>query len=263
MDSTNPALKNAWRSGQRFATVRDLSPADLQRQYDQPAYTPVHERTMTVPAVVQRTLAMLLVVAATGTATWVGLPERLFAPVVLVALLVGLGLALFISFRRVTNPAAILAYSAAEGIVLGAISHLYEQRYGGIVLQAVMLTGGVFFTMLLLYTSRIIRATPRFARIVVGALVGCLLLMVVNLGAALIGGGDGLGLRSGGPLAIGFSIVCIIVAAMTFVLDFDQIERGVAARVPERYSWYAAFGIVVGLVWLYLEILRLLGYARR
>lgn len=263
MESTNPALKNAWRNGQRFATFRDASPAELQQQYDRPAYTPVHEQPMTVAAVVQHTLAMLLVVAATGGAAWLALPDRLFGPVLLVAVLVGLGLGLVISFKQVTNPAVILAYSAVEGVVLGAISHLYEQRYGGIVLQAVVLTAGVFFGMLLLYTNRIVRATPRFTRIVLGAMVGVLLLMVVNFGAALIGGGAGLGLRSGGPLAIGFSIVCIIVAAMTFVLDFDQIERGVAAGVPERYSWYASFGIVVGLVWLYLEILRLLGYARR
>ncbi len=262
MKSNNPALnRSEWGRGQRLATFRDMTPAELQQSYDQPAYAPPHERTMTVDDVVVRTLALLGMVALTGAATWFGLRDAGYA-LVLTAAIVGLVLALVVIFRQSTNPALILAYAAVEGVALGGISRLYETAYHGIVMQAVLGTAGVFGGMVIAYRARWVRATPRFTRWLMGALIGVVVLMVVNLLASWIGGGDGLGLRAGGPLAIGFSLVCIAVAALTFVLDFDAIEKGVRAGAPERYAWYASFGIVVGLVWLYLEILRLLGYLR-
>lgn len=265
MESSNPALSGDWgrRPAQRYATFRDVSPADLQRAYDAPAYVPVHERVMTVDSVVLRTAAMLAVLALAGAATWVALPAALFGPVVLVSAIAGLVLALVIVFKQVTNPAAVLSYAALEGVVLGAISKLYESAYGGIVLQAVVATAAVFAGMVVVYRAKLIRATPRFAKVLTGALFGVLGLMIANALVGWIGGGSGLGLRSGGTLSIVFSLVVIVIAALTFILDFDQVERAVAAGVPERFAWYAAFGIVVGLVWLYLEILRLLGYLRR
>ncbi len=142
------------------------------------------------------------------------------------------------------------------------MSHLFESLFHGIVLQAVIGTAGVFGAMVIAYTQRWIRATPKFARWVIGALIGVVVLMVVNLLASLIGGGAGLGLRAGGPLAIGFSLLCIGIAALTFILDFDSVEKAVAGGAPERYAWYASFGIVLGLIWLYFEILRLLSYFR-
>ncbi len=258
MESNNPALSRTdWGRGQRFATFRDMSAEDLERTYAAPAYTPVRERTMTVDDVVVRTLAMIGVLALAGAVTWVGLGALGYA-LVLPAAIVGLVLALIIVFKQVTNPALILSYAAVEGVVLGAVSRAYEHSFGGIVVQAVVATGAVFAGMMIAYRARWIRATPRFTRWLTGALIGVVALMVVNLLAGLIGGGDGLGLRTDSPLGIGFSIVCIAIAALTFIVDFDVIERAVAAGAPERYAWYAGFGIVVGLIWLYLEILRLL-----
>jgi uncharacterized YccA/Bax inhibitor family protein len=231
--------------------------------YDAPAYTPVHERVMTVDAVVTRTAAMLAVVFATGAATWLALPERYYAVAVLGAAIVGLALGLVIAFRQLTNPALILTYAAVEGVVLGAVTRVFEARYPGIAVQAVVGTAAVFGSMVFAYRMRWLRATPMFTRVVMGALIGVVVLMLANLVVGLVGHGDGLGLRSGGTVGIIFSLVCIVVAALTFILDFDQVERGIAARLPERYAWYAAFGIVMGLIWLYLEILRLLGNLRR
>ncbi|MDP9240926.1 MAG: Bax inhibitor-1/YccA family protein [Actinomycetota bacterium] len=261
MQSNNPALNRTdWGRGQRLATFRDISPDELQRSYDSPAFTPVHERTMTVDDVVQRTLAMVGVLGLTGAVAWLLGPVGLV--LALPAALIGFVLSLVIIFKQITNPVAILAYAALEGLLLGAVSRLFETAYHGIVLQAVIGTAAVFFGMVFAYTQRWIRATPKFTRWVVGALIGVVVLMVVNLLASLIGGGDGLGLRSGGPIAIGFSLVCIGIAALTFVLDFDGVEKAVAGGAPQRYAWYASFGIVLGLVWLYFEILRLLSYLR-
>lgn len=263
MQSSNPALNRSdWGRGARLATVRDASPDELQRSYDAPAYLPVRERTMTVDDVVVRTLAMLGLLALTGALTWVGLGDRGYA-LALPAAIVGLVLALVIIFRQLTSPALILAYAAVEGVVLGAVSRSYDQRFHGIVVQAVIATAAVFGGMLVAYRTKMIRATPRFARWLTGALIGVVALMLINLVIGLVGGGNGLGLRAPTPLGIGFSLLCIAIAALTFILDFDMVEKGVRAGAPERFAWYAAFGIVVGLIWLYLEILRLLGYARR
>lgn len=263
MQSNNPALSRSdWGRGQRFATFRDASAEDLQRAYDAPAYVPVRERTMTIDDVVVRTLAMLGVVAVAGAVTWAGLGD-LGTALVLPAAIVGLVLALIVIFRQVTNPALILSYAAVEGVVLGAVSRVYEQAFGGIVVQAVVATAAVFTGMIVAYRARWIRATPRFTRWLTGALIGVLALMLINLLVGVIGGGDGLGLRTATPVGIVFSLVCIAIAALTFVVDFDVIERAARAGAPERFAWYAAFGLVVGLIWLYLEILRLLGYMRR
>ena len=117
--------------------------------------------------------------------------------------------------------------------------------------------------MLFLYKNRVLRATPKFTKIVYGTFLGLFGLLVVNvLINAFDGSGSGLGLRDGSPLAILFSLVFIAVGSMTFVLDFDQAERMVAAGVPEKEAWRISFGLVVGLVWLYFELLRLLSYFR-
>ncbi len=260
MQSNNPALNRSdWGRGQRLSTVPDMTPEELQRSYESPSFTPVHERTMTVDDVVVRTLAMLGVIAATGAVAW--MLGDIGVMLALPAAIVGFILALVIIFRQKTSPALILSYAAVEGFFLGAISGLYNSAFGGgIVLQAVIGTAGVFAGMTFAYQARWIRATPKFARWVTGALIGVVVLMIANALMSWIGGGNGLGLRDGGPIAIIFSLVCIGVAALTFILDFDGIEKAIAAGAPQTYAWYGAFGIVMGLVWLYLEFLRLLSY---
>jgi uncharacterized YccA/Bax inhibitor family protein len=225
---------------------------------------PVTER-MTIDDVVVRTVALLAIVGVFGAIGWFVLPDSVSTGVAIVAAMVGLALGLVISFARITNPALISVYAAAEGLFLGVISQAYNDAYNGIVIQAVAATFGVFFGMAALYKFRIIRVTPTFTKWVIGALIGVFVLMLVNFGLALfnVNGGTGLGLRSGGTTAIIFSLICIGIAALTFAIDFKTIEELANAGADRKYAWYASFGLVVGLVWLYLEILRLLGYMRR
>jgi uncharacterized YccA/Bax inhibitor family protein len=240
------------------------SAADLQGMFDKPAYTGPRptDRYMTLDDVVQRTAAMLGTILLAGAIAWFALPDRLFTPALIISAMGGLGLGLFMAFTQRVNAFTALLYSAFEGVLLGAISHVFEQRYPGIVVQAVAGTVMVAAGMLFVYKIGAIRVTPKLTRVVVGATIGVFGLMVVNLIAYLFTS-DGLGLRSGGPFAVIFSLICIVIAAFNLVLDFDMIERGIRQGAPQKFAWYAAFGLTVTLVWLYIEILRLLGYARR
>jgi uncharacterized YccA/Bax inhibitor family protein len=259
----NPVINQFGRSagggGQGVPT-----PAELQGMFDKPAYAGPRptDRYMTLDDVVQRTGAMLGTILLAGAVTWVALPDHLYAPVLVVALMGGLGLGLFMSFTQRVNAPLAMIYSVCEGVLLGAISHAFEQRWHGIVIQAVTGTVMVAGGMLFVYKIGAIRVTPRLTRVVVGATIGVFGLMVVNLIAYLFTP-DGLGLRSGGPVAVLFSLLCIGIAAFNLMLDFDMIERGIRNGAPQKMAWLAAFGLTVTLVWLYIEILRLLGYLNR
>jgi uncharacterized YccA/Bax inhibitor family protein len=217
-------------------------------------------RTMTVDDVVVRTVALLAITGVVGAFTWAIVPIEMSFAVAIAGAMIGLVLGLVISFARVTNPLVIGAYAAVEGVFLGAVSEAFNAAYPGIVLQAVIGTFGLFFVMAGLYKIRAIRATPRFVRGVIAAMIGLFALMMINLVLSFFNVDTGL--RSGGALAIIFSVACIIVASLSFVLSFAEVEEGVRYGLPERYAWHASFGILVSLVWLYLEILRLLGYLR-
>ncbi|HET6876441.1 MAG TPA: Bax inhibitor-1/YccA family protein [Jatrophihabitans sp.] len=238
------------------------SAVDLQKMYDRPAYEGPRAGYMTLDDVVQRTAAMLGTILVAGAVAWVALPEHLWLPALMISAMGGLALGLYMSFSMKVNAGLALVYSALEGVALGAISHLFEQRWHGIVIQAVTGTVMVAAGMLVVYKVGAIRVTPKLTRIVVGATIGVFGLMVVNMLAYLFTPG-GLGLRTGGPLAIVFSLLCIAIAAFNLVMDFDMIERGIRQGAPQKFAWYAAFGLTVTLVWLYIEILRLLGYSRR
>jgi uncharacterized YccA/Bax inhibitor family protein len=261
VNSNNPVLGRGFgqQGGQRFATFNQQpAPAasDLQNMYDRPAYAPT--RYLSLDDVVMKTAACLGVLVAFAALAWIADLGGL----AIAGGLVGFVLALVISFRQSTNPALILTYCALEGLFLGAISHLFNDAYSGIVQQAVLGTGAVFGGMLVVYKTGAIRVTPKFTRWLLGALIGVVVLALVNMIASFFGDGDGLGLRSGGALAIGFSLLCIGIAALTFLLDFDMVDKAIRQGAPEKFAWYAAFGMIVGLVWLYLEILRLLSYFR-
>ena len=215
---------------------------------------------MTLDDVIVKTGILLAIIAVTGGAAWVG---DLPVGVGFLAAIVGFGLAMVNIFKKQVSPPLVIAYAVAQGLFLGTISHFYNTRFGGgIVVQAVLATGVVFTAVLLGYKSGRLRATPKFTKIVTIGLVSMVGLVLVNGLIGLFAGGDPLDIRSGGPLAILVSLGLIIFGALTFVLDFDQADRMVAAGVEERESWRVSFGLVVGLVFLYLEILRLLSYFR-
>jgi uncharacterized YccA/Bax inhibitor family protein len=236
----------------------------LQGMFEKPAFTGPRptDRYMTLDDVVQRTAAMLGTILVAGAIAWVAVPDRLYAPVLIISLMGGLGLGLFMSFTQRVNAPLALLYSAFEGVLLGAISHAFENWKSGIVIQAITGTVMVAAGMLFVYKIGAIRVTPRLTRMVVGATIGVFGLMLVNLVAYLFTP-HGLGLRSGGTIAILFSLVCIVIAAFNLMLDFDMIEQGIRQGAPQKTSWLAAFGLTVTLVWLYVEILRLLGYLNR
>jgi uncharacterized YccA/Bax inhibitor family protein len=242
-----------------------------QPAYGQPGYgqqpyptaegypaAPPTVQPMTVDDVVVKTITLLAVLGASAAAAWVLVPDALLVPAWIGAALVGLVLGLVISFSRMANPALVVTYAVIEGVFVGLASKVFENLYSGIVLQAVVATFGVFFLMAMLYKARAIRATPRLIRGVIAAMVGILAVILINWVLALFGVNTGL--RDGSPLAIGFSLVVIVVAALSFVLSFHEVEEGVRMGLPQRYAWMASFGILVSLVWLYLEILRLLSY---
>jgi uncharacterized YccA/Bax inhibitor family protein len=218
------------------------------------------ERPITIDDVVTKTVLTLGTLVLAGVATGLASAQGIINPlsVLLPAVLVGLVLALVVIFRRKPSAPLVLLYAAAQGVALGAITFVFEGMVAGIALQAVIGTVGVFAGMLITYRTGAIRVTPRLTKWIIGATIGAVVLMLANLVAGLFGAN--LGLRDGGTLAIIFSIVVIGIAAFNLLLDFDQADRMIRDGLPAKFAWYAAFGLTVTLVWLYLEILRLLYY---
>ena len=250
--STNPAFNRSPAFAGEGAQTAD----PLEESFYGPSATSQHTGRMTVDDVVIKTGLLLVVAMATGGVTWaLGLGGLAFP-----AAIVGLVLALVIIFKQVTNPGVIMAYAAVEGVFLGGISQFFNDRYPGIVVQAVVGTAGVTAGVLALYKSGRIRVTPKFTKMVVGATIGFFVLVMVNLVAGFFVDG-GLGLREG-PLGILVGLFAIGLASLNLVLDFDMVEKGARQGVPARYGWFAAFGIMVTLVWLYVEMLRLLSILR-
>jgi uncharacterized YccA/Bax inhibitor family protein len=170
----------------------------------------------------------------------------------------GLVVGLVVAFKQSTNPALVLSYAALEGLFVGGVSKVYEDFYEGIVAQAVLGTLAVFGVTLLVYRSGRIRVTPKFQRGVLIAGAGYLVFLLVNLVYVLVTGND---FRSGWLGAL-IGLFAVGLASLFLILDFDNVEQGVRNGVPRRFAWLAAFGLVVTLVWLYIEMLRLIAILR-
>ncbi|WP_144123612.1 Bax inhibitor-1/YccA family protein [Catellatospora sichuanensis] len=260
MKSSNPVLGRITAAAQQPTySVPGGQTYEQPAGYGYPETVQASRDVMTIDDVVVKTVSLIGVAVAAAAATWILVPTQALVPTWIAAMLVGLVLGLVISFAQITNPVILFTYAVVEGVFLGAVSKAFETRWNGIVLQAVIATLGVFFIMAALYRARIIRATPKFMKVVIGAAAGLAVVMLVNFGISLFTGSAG-PLRNGGTIAIIFSLICIVVAALMFVVSFQQIEDGVAAGLPRKYGWLGAFGILVELVWLYLEILRLISY---
>ena len=256
MESNNPVFARSEplaRSLQQGVGFHPPAPSadDVAALYATP-------QRMTMDDVIVKTGILLGIIVAVGAASWV-----LDVPigVALLAGLVGFALAMVNIFKKQVSPALVMAYAAAQGVFLGVISASYEGTYRGIVVQAVIGTAAVFGAVLVGYKSGKLRATPKFVKVVTFGLVGLVAVMLLNLVAGLFTDGDPLGISGGNTgLSILFTLGLIVFGALTFVMDFDQADRMVEAGVAERESWRVAFGLVVGLVFLYLNILRLLSY---
>ena len=249
--------------------------AQVTQQFGQPQYTQAEPyrtgpdyRSMTIDDVVTKTGVTLGVLTVSAIISYflVSNDANLATPLVIGGGLVGLVLVLVATFgRKMDNPGIVLAYAVAEGLFLGALSFMFtDVTFGGVggaalIGQAVLGTFGVFFGMLVVYKTGAIRVTPKFTRFLVAAGFGAVVLMLVNLVIGLFTHSAG-PLRDGGPMAILFSLLMIGLAAFFFLSDFDQADQAIRAGAPEKAAWGIALGLTVTLVWLYLEILRLLSY---
>ena len=256
MESNNPVFQRSETLARSLTPgVGFHSPAptadDVAAMYATP-------QRMTMDDVIMKTGMLLAIVVGVGAVSW-----YLQVPlgIAMIAGLVGFALAMVNIFKKQVSPGLVMAYAAAQGVFLGVVSASYEGQYRGIVVQAVVGTAAVFAAVLFGYKSGRLRNTPKFQKVVTFGLLGLFGLVMVNFLVGLFGDGDALGIRGENlPLSVLVSVGLIVFGALTFVMDFDQADRMVAAGVPEKEAWRVAFGLVVGLVFLYIEILRLLSY---
>jgi uncharacterized YccA/Bax inhibitor family protein len=238
-----------------------------------PTHTDTSRGPMTIDSVVQKTGLSLLVLLVTAFATWVMTPAigngaitQSAANQLYGAMAIGglgaFGLSMVNSFKRVISPALVLAFCALEGVALGAFSKYFEYEYGhGIVIQAVIGTFAAFAGTLAAYKFFNIKVSSKFRMGVVAAMFGMVGLMVLQLVVSVFGGDLGIADLTG--IGFVFSLLGLLLGVFMLILDFDFVENGVRAGLPERESWRAAFGLTVSLVWIYTNLLRLLAVMRR
>ena len=221
---------------------------------------------MTLSGTVNKTGILLLCAIATAAWTWnqfMQTHDVTFAgPAVMLGALGGFVVAMVTVFKKTWSPVTAPIYALLEGFALGGISAIFELRYPGIAMEAVALTFGTLFVMLLAYKSGLIKVTQKFRMGVVAATGGIAVFYLLTWLLSMFHISAFSSVFGSGPIGIGFSLFVVAIASLNLVLDFDFVEQGVAAGAPKYMEWYAAFGIIVTLVWLYLEILRLLSKVR-
>ncbi|MBO0896359.1 Bax inhibitor-1/YccA family protein [Arthrobacter sunyaminii] len=243
-----------------------MTPQQLQELYTAPSAGPAQTGRMTYDDVIMKTLACLAVVLVGAAIPMLVIPGAA-APLMIVGALGGFVLGLVNSFKREPAPALILAYAALEGLFLGGLTLVLDNMFPGIGLQAVLGTLSVFAVTLVLFKSGKVRATPKAMRFFMIAMIGYAVFSLVNVGLMIFGAvDDPWGVRgmdiAGIPLGIIIGLFAVGLAAFSLIMDFTSIEQGVQAGAPVRYSWTAAFGLTVTLVWLYVEIIRILAILR-
>jgi uncharacterized YccA/Bax inhibitor family protein len=263
MRSSNPVLGRAFN--QRGYAAFDPStinsePAAMENLYNAPAASSMRTGRMTIDDVVTRTGILFAVLVAVGAAAWA---LNLGSGALMLGLIGGLILAMVNIFSKNIKPALVISYAACEGLLLGTLSHVYNSIYPGIVSQAVIGTICAFAGVLFAYKSGRVRVTPKFTKVLMGAMFGYLILGLVSIIGAFAGLGDGLGLYNISGLGLLLAVAGVALASFFLILDFDQIETGIRQGLPEQESWRAAFGLMVTIVWLYLEVIRLLSILRR
>ena len=264
MESSNPVLSRYGRNSRGYASMGNVGTTGYSTSYDAnegqnlediynaPAASSIRTGRMTMDDVVTRTAMLFGLLVITGAFAW----QIALGGGVLIGSLVGaLILGLVISFSAKVRPALVLAYAALEGIVLGSISRVYESVYPGIVSQALLATAVAFVGVLFAYRTGRIKITARATKIAAGAIIGYLILGVVN-----IIGGNFIFNGTFGPMVALFGVG---LATFFLAMDFDQAAKAAALGVPQAESWRIGFGLMVSVVWLYLEVLRLLSILRR
>jgi uncharacterized YccA/Bax inhibitor family protein len=264
---SNPVFNQSPAFNGRAATLAPESTVtaeQLDAMYASPAAGPAQTGRLTYDDVIVKTAGLLAVVAGTGAASWSLTPQMPWLWIV--GAVVGLVLGLVNAFKRQPSPALICVYAAFEGLFVGGISRFYEAWTSGVVIQALAATAAVFVAVLILFANGKVRASGKFTKIFMVAMFGYLLFALINFALVMTGVLPGFGMYqsniAGIPIALGIGILVVIMAAYSFVLDFDAIKQGVQQGAPRAYAWTAAFGLLVTVVWLYLELLRLLSILR-
>lgn len=276
MALNNPALaSNPALSG------KTLTAEELDRIYNQPAATPnrpgidtpeqqttpasqvyASNDPMTYEDTIAKTVGLFVTVLVFAAVGWI------FPGLMLIGAIAGLVLGLVNAFKREPSPVLIFLYSAAQGLFLGGISMFFEAQWPGIVVQAVLGTFSVFFVTLLLFRSGKVRTSPRATKIFMIAMVGYLVFVVLDVVLSLFNvvpgmfGARGILLFGWLPLGVVVGLLAVLLAAYSLVMDFEFVKNGVENRVPRKYGWSAAFGLMVTLIWLYIEILRIIAIVR-
>ncbi len=244
--SSNPAFSNEMFAGyeQVYGTGRSVA------------------TTMTVQGTIGKTFALLAILSATAIWSWTAESHGNLQPIVLPASAIGgFLLAMVTIFKPSLSPWTAPIYAAFEGVFLGSLSYLIEtsmgKQYHGIAIQAVSMTAGTLFVMLFVYVTRLVPVTDKLRAGIVAATGALCLVYLISFVATLFGANVPF-INSPSGIGIGFSVFVVGLAAFNLLLDFDFIEKGSSAGAPKYMEWYGAFGLMVTLVWLYLEILRLL-----
>ena len=253
MKSSNPVL------GKAFNQPRNLQVDQLEQSYNAPAASSMRTGRMTIEDVVAKTGFLFAILVVVGAFAW---RSNLGTGALMLGFLGGFVLAMIISFSKSIKPGLVVAYAAFEGLALGTLSSYYESYYPGIVSQAVIGTMAAFAGVLIMYRNGTLRATPQFTRALIGAAIGYFILGLVSLVASFFGVGQGYGFYGVSGLGLLLAVAGVAIASLFLVLDFDQIQKGVNNGVPEKESWRASFGLMVTIVWLYLEVLRLISILR-
>ncbi len=224
------------------------------------AFSSEKSGVMTIQGTVNKVFLMLLLVVAAASYTWKMMGAENQASMVIFMAVGGIGgfiVALITVFRKKSSPVTAPIYAVLEGLFLGGISAYFNAMYPGIVMNAVLLTFGTLFALLFAYKSGYIKVTQNFRLGVVAATGGIFFAYMISFILSLFGINLGF-IHGNGPVGIIVSLVVVVVAAMNLVLDFDFIESGAEAGAPKYMEWYGAFGLMVTLIWLYIEFLRLL-----
>ena len=279
MKSSNPVFaRSAEFNGRGGAMAKTTSPSQWQVDLSQdgsPTHTGTGTGQMTIETVVEKTAISLGLLATTAAVAWfmigdlgdVSTGDAAYGRAMIFAMggaFIGLGLALVNSFKKVISPALVLAYAAVEGVFVGAFSKVIASYVGDptIVFQAVLATMVAFAGTLAAYKFFNIQVTDKFRKVMTIAIFSFVGVMLVNFVLSMTGVLESGGLRGFNTLGLVVSAIAVVLAVFMLIMDFDMVEKGVAAGIPERESWRAAFGLTVTLVWLYIEILRILAILR-
>ena len=238
--------------------MRTGNPTLSEKTFEQVSQAVPGQNTMTVSGTINKTAMLFLILLLGASISWYQ-PSSLF---IWGGAIGGFIVAMVTIFKKEWSPITAPIYAGLEGLFLGGISLQYANMYNGIVFNAVLLTIGVFAAMLMAYRSGLIKVTERLRMGIVAATGGIALVYIASFILSFFGINISL-IHGSGLMGIGFSLIVVGVAAFNLLLDFDMIEKGAKSKAPEYFEWYASFGLMITLVWLYIELLRLLSKLQR